>query len=145
MKRLNKEIKLNVCDYMNLKYGSTNKNNPQIVYISGKAWISPKFNGEYESLLNRIKFNFRKHIKKNVIESNIFENKFVLDFDLNSSNMQKDKKKFMSFDLFLKQNTNNIIALNELNMPLSNYVSCIANDLVYNFHTNDFDVAKKKN
>ena len=145
MKRLNKEIKLNVCDYMNLKDGSTNKDNPQIVYISGKAWISPKFNGDYESLLNRIKFNFRKHIKKNVIESNIFENKFVLDFDLNSSNMQKDKKKFMSFDLFLKQNTNNIITLNELNMPLSNYISCIANDLVYNFHTNDFDVAKKKN
>ena len=145
MKRLNKEIKLNVSNHINLKYGSTNKDNPQIVYILGKAWISPKFNGEYESILNGIQNNFRKKIKKNVMESNIFENKFVLDFDLNSTNMEKGKKKFLSFDLFLKQNSNNVIKLKELNSILSNNVRSIANDLVYDFSINDFDVAKTKN
>lgn len=144
MKRLNKEIKLNVSNHINLKYGSTNKDNPQIVYILGKAWISPNFNGEYESILNGIQSNFRKKIKKDVMESNIFENKFVLDFDLNSTNMKKGKKKFLSFDLFLKQNANNVMALKELNPIISNNIKSIANDLVYNFHTNDFDVTKKK-
>lgn len=145
MKRLNKEIKLNVCNHINLKYGSTNKDNPEIVYILGKAWISPKFNGNYESILNNIQNNFRRKIKKNVIESNVFENKFVLDFDLNSTNMEKGKKKFLSFDLFLKQNSNNVIKLKELNAILSNNIRSIANDLVYDFSINDFDVAKTKN
>ena len=145
MKRLNKEIKLNVCNHMNLKYGSTNKDNPEIVYVLGKAWVSPKFNGDYESILNGIQNNFRKKIKNIVTESNIFENKFVLDFDLNSTNMEKGKKKFLSFDLFLKQDKSNVIKLKELNAILSNNIGYIANDLVYDFSINDFDVAKKKN
>ena len=145
VKRLNKEIKLNVCDNMNLKYGSTNKDNPEIVYVLGKAWVSPKFNGDYESILNGIQNNFRKKIKNIVMESNIFENKFVLDFDLNSTNMEKDKKKFLSFDLFLKQDKNNVIKLKELNTIISNNIGNLANDLVYDFSINDFDVTKKKN
>lgn len=144
MKRLNKEIKLNVCNHINLKYGSTNKDNPEIVYILGKAWVSPKFNGEYESILNGIQNNFRKKIKNIVTESNIFENKFVLDFDLNSTNMEKDKKKFLSFDLFLKQDKNNVKKLKELNTLLSNNIGNLANDLVYDFSINDFDVTTKK-
>lgn len=129
---------------MNLKYGSTNKDNPEIVYVLGKAWVSPNFNGEYESILNSIQLDFRKKIKNIVTESNIFENKFVLDFDLNSINMKKDKKKFLSFDLFLKQNKSNVMKLKELNTILSNNIGNLANDLVYDFSINDFDVTKKK-
>lgn len=129
---------------MNLKYGSTNKDNPEIVYVLGKAWVSPNFNGEYESILNSIQLDFRKKIKNIVTESNVFENKFVLDFDLNSINMKKDKKKFLSFDLFLKQNKSNVMKLKELNTILSNNIGNLANDLVYDFSINDFDVTKKK-
>ena len=54
MERLNKEYYLNFNDKINLKYGSVNKNLPQVIYVCGSSWITPKFNGEYYSIINSI-------------------------------------------------------------------------------------------
>jgi hypothetical protein len=37
MKRLNKEYKLDVCNYISLKYGTVNKDNPQVIYVACKC------------------------------------------------------------------------------------------------------------
>ena len=63
MERLNKEYYLNFHDKINLKYGSVNKNLPQVIYVCGSSWITPKFNGEYYSIINSIFSKFKSQLQ----------------------------------------------------------------------------------
>ena len=107
--RLNKEIKIDVCDNINLKYGSVNKNDPQIIYVSGKMWISPSYEGDFETPINIIHSNFKKELTKSLRESSIFESKHILDFDINPLTMTKDKKSFFQFHFILGKNLKKLL------------------------------------
>ena len=144
MKRLNKEYKLDVCNHMILKYGSVNKDNPQVVYVSGRCWVSPQTDMDYESVVYEIEKKVRNTIKAFLMDGVNFDNKFILDFDINTDKMNKNDKKFLSFDLYLKQNENNKKTLKELKELLMHRISTVANNIVYFFKENDFEINKKK-
>lgn len=144
MKRLNKEFKLDICDQILLKYGSVNKDNPQIVYISGKCWVSPQTKMDYTLAINIIKKEMKNKIKTFLIDGENFCNKFILDFDINTDKMLPNEKKFLSFDLYLKQNENNKKSLKNLKEILNRKMRVIANNLIYLFNENDFSIQKKK-
>ena len=144
MKRLNKEYKLDVCNHIILKYGSVNKDNPQVVYVSGRCWVSPQTDMDYESVVYKIEKKVRNTIKAFLMDGVNFDNKFILDFDINTDKMNKNDKKFLSFDLYLKQNENNKKTLKELKELLMHRISTVANNIVYFFKENDFEINKKK-
>lgn len=144
MKRLNKEYKLDVCNHISLKYGTVNRNNPQVVYISGKCWVSPQKEMDYSNVINDIEKNMRKNIKSFLIDGVNFDNKFILDFDINIDNLSPKVKKFLSFDFYLRQNEKNKKELADLKELFNRKISTIANNLVYSFNENDFTVDKKK-
>lgn len=143
MKRLNKEYKLDVCNHISLKYGSVNRNNPQVVYVSGKCWISPLKKMNYNSVLEDIKKRMRYNIKTFLIDGINFDNKYILDFDINDD-FTPNEKKFLSFDFYLRQNEKNKKDLLALKDMFNRKVSTIANNLVYMFKENDFTIAKTK-
>lgn len=144
MKRLNKEYKLDVCNHISLKYGTVNRNNPQVVYISGKCWVSPQKEMDYSNVINDIEKDMRKNIKSFLIDGVNFDNKFILDFDINIDNLTPKTKKFLSFDFYLRQNEKNKKELVDLKELFDRKISTIANNLVYSFKENDFTVDKKK-
>lgn len=144
MKRLNKEYKLDVCKHISLKYGTVNRNNPQVVYVSGKCWVSPQREMDYSTVINDIEKNMRKNIKSFLIDGINFDNKFILDFDISIDNLLPKTKKFLSFDFYLRQNEKNKKDLASLKELFDRKISTIANNLVYNFKENDFTVDKKK-
>ena len=98
MKRLNKEYKLDVCKHISLKYGTVNKNNPQVVYVSGKCWVSPLKQMDYANVVNGIEKDMRKNIKNFLIDGVNFDNKYILDFDISIDKLLPNEKKFLSFD-----------------------------------------------
>ena len=144
MKRLNKEYKLDVCNHISLKYGTVNRLNPQVIYVSGKCWVTPKSNLNYEEVINKIEKRMRNNIKTFLIDEINFEKRFILDFDINIDGLLPNEKKFLSFDFYLRQNEKNKKLLPSLKEMLSRKVSTIANNLVYAFGENDFLVEKKK-
>jgi hypothetical protein len=144
MKRLNKEYKLDVCNYISLKYGTVNKDNPQVIYVSGKCWICPKKEMNYEPRINNIEKEMKKRIKTFLTDGVNFDNKFILDFDVNLDGISPEKKKFLSFDFYLRQNEKNNKKLKDLKEFLERKVSTISNNLVYLFRDNDFEIEKKK-
>ena len=144
MKRLNKEYKLDVCNHINLKYGTVNRNNPQVIYVSGKCWISPLRKMDYSLVFNKIEKNMRRNIKTFLTDGINFENKYILDFDINVDNRSPNEKKFLSFDFYLRQNDNNKKELSALKDVFNRKISTIANNLVYMFKENDFTVNKTK-
>ena len=144
MKRINKEYKLDVCNHISLKYGTVNKDNPQVIYISGKCWICPKKEMNYGPRINNIEKEMKKHIKTFLMDGVNFDNKFILDFDVNIDGISPKKKKFLSFDFYIKQNEKNKKQLKDLKEFLERRVSTISNNLVYLFRDNDFEIEKKK-
>lgn len=144
MKRLNKEYKLDVCNHISLKYGTVNRNNPQVVYVSGKCWVSPQRDMDYGNVIDNIEKTMRKNIKSFLIDGINFDNRFILDFDINIDSLVPKEKKFLSFDFYLRQNEKNKKQLQDLNDLFKRKVSTIANNLVYSFKENDFTINKKK-
>lgn len=143
--RLNKEIKINCSDNIILKYGSVNKNDPQIIYVSGKMWISPTYNGDFETPINFIRSNFKKELSKILKNSVLFDNKFILDFDINPLNLICNKKTFFSISFFIKQNGEKIINLKNIkNIIISNF-GYLFRDLENELNENDFEISKTKN
>jgi hypothetical protein len=144
MKRLNKEYKLDVCNHVIVKYGSVNKDNPQVIYVSGKCWVSPKHQMDYEYVISRIEKEMKKSIKLFLIDEINFTNRFILDFDINTDKFNIGNKKFLSFDFYLRQNDSDVKKLKDLKEMLSNKVSTVVNNLVYLFKENGFTVEKRK-
>ena len=144
MKRLNKEYKLDVCKHISLKYGTVNRNNPQVVYVSGKCWVSPLRSMNYDDVISNIEKEMRRNIKTFFIDEINFDNKYILDFDINVDNINPNEKKFLSFDFYLRQNEKNKKQLGDLKDMLNRKVSTIANNLVYMFKENDFSIEKRK-
>ena len=145
MRRLNKEYKLDICNHINVKYGSVNRDNPQVVYVSGRCWISPNSNNSNcKDVICDIEKNMRKNIKLFLIDGINFDDKFILDFDVNTDNMANGVRKYLSFDFYLRQNENNKKTLKELKPMLSSRLSTVVNNVVYQFNENNFSVDKKK-
>ena len=112
MIRLNKEVKLNSCKNISLKYGSVNKNDPQVIYVSGKMWICPTYDGDFNEPINLVYSKFKKELSRILRNSTVFESRHILDFDLNSENLVRDKKKFFSITFFIKQKSEKLIKKN---------------------------------
>lgn len=144
MRRLNKEYRLDICKNVSLKYGTVNKDNPQVIYISGKCWVCPLKKMDYVSVINKIEKDFRNNIKLFLTDKINFENKYILDFDICAENLSLNESKFLSFDLFLKQNEDNKKKLKDLKELLGRKVNTIINNLLYIFEENNFNVGKKK-
>lgn len=145
MKRLTKEYKLDVCDNINLKYGTVNKDNPQVVYISGCCWISPQqLNTSYETVIDKIRNGIKRSIKSHLINTEYFDEKFIFDFETYLEDAQVGDKKYLSFDIYLRQHKTNVRKLSDLDSFINERFSVVSNDIVSLFKKNNFMINKKK-
>ena len=144
MKRLNKEYKLDSSSSVILKYGSVNKDDPQVIYISGKCWICPTVETDYDKVITDVETEMRKNIRNGIVDGVNFTNKFILDFDISTDGLYPNRKKFLSFDFYLRQNERNKKKLADLKQLLGGKVSLISNKMVFAFKENSFTVEKKK-
>lgn len=144
MIRLNKEVKLNSCKNISLKYGSVNKNDPQVIYVSGKMWICPTYDGDFNEPINLVYSKFKKELSRILRNSTVFESRHILDFDLNSENLVRDKKKFFSITFFIKQKSEKLINLNNIKNIVSSDFSYLFSELENDLIENEFEVSKTK-
>lgn len=144
IRRLNKEFKLDVCNDMSLKYGTVNRDNPRVVYVSGKCWIKPLKKMDYENVISKIQDSFKKRVKSYMLDGECFDNRLIIDFDINSDKINLGEKKFLSFDFYLRQNEKAQKNLKDLKGLFSRKMNVVANELIEMFNENNFSVDKKK-
>lgn len=144
MKRLNKEYRLDVSKNVSLKYGSVNKDNPQVIYVSGRCWVCPTKETDYDGVISRIESDMRKNIMDLLRDSVNFEKKYILDFDISTDGLYPNRKKFLSFDFYLRQNEKGKKKLADLKQLLDSKVRYISNEMVFAFEENAFTVEKQK-
>lgn len=130
MQRLNKEYKIDICRYINVSYGSTNKQNPKVIYVNGKCWISAVDDGDYAIIMQDVKRELRDEIAVVLANGNLFERRFILDFDINCNDFSKGESRFLSFDFFIKQRGESK-TLEDLEAIMSRRLSTVVNGFVY--------------
>jgi hypothetical protein len=144
MRHLNKEYKVDVCDNISLKYGSVNRDNPQVIYVSGKCWVLPLAESLYCNVIRDIEKSLKNSIKTYLANGKYFEKDFIFDFDINTDNMKIGEKKFLSFDFYLRQTMVNKKTLKELRNLFNEKLSFIADNLNLGFNEHHFCVERKK-
>lgn len=142
--RLNKEIELDSCKNLSLKFGSINKKDPQIIYVSAKMWICPTYEGDFKTPINIIYKGFKNELSKALKNSVSFEHKHILDFDINPDNLVCNKKKFFSISFFVKQKKEKILSLSNVKHLVNSEFGYLFNDLENELIKNDFLISKKK-
>lgn len=143
MLKLNKEYQLEVSDKIRTKIGTTNRNEPKVVYVHGRAWVTPMQEDDYEKVIDRISKKFKYGVKKMIVEDYLFSTKYILDFNLSTTAMGVGKKSFLSFDLFLKQERD--IPLKELKAMIADDIRALLFNLEEEFTNNGFILFARKN
>jgi hypothetical protein len=143
MLKLNKEYQLNVSDKIKTKIGTTNRNEPKVVYVHGGTWVTPTQCEEYDKIIDAIGKSFRHNVKRMVTNDYLFNPRHILDFNLSTTAMDIGKKSFLSFDLFLKQEGD--VPLKELKVMITGNIRALLLDLEEDFTNNGFILFAKKN
>ena len=103
MKR-GKEIKLNLPYEYNVISGAVDNRNPESIYIQISAWGKPK-NKEEEDFDSIIKQKSKRVKKKlfEMLDTEQFLPKVIVDFNMASSGISYDKRSYMSVEMTLFQ------------------------------------------
>lgn len=142
--RLNSEKKIDN-DSFKLKIGTTNKINPIVIYVEGKAFISPlEDKDDYSRDIYEMKHALKQSITSNLCEAKYFDNKYIVDFQVAASGISVNKKSFLSFQFLLRQKRDNVLKLTEIKNGSEKMINNIANALRDSIIEHNFSLSKSK-
>ncbi len=142
--RLNSEKKIEN-DSFKLKIGTTNKINPMVIYVEGKAFISPEDDKEdYAKDIAEIKHVFKQSISDGLCTTDVFDNKYIIDFQVASSGIAVNKKSFLSFQFLVRQKRDNIMKLTDVKARTEGMILSIVDSLKNAILEHNFSLTKTK-
>lgn len=143
MIRSNQEIKVKVNEKLNTKYGSTDRNNPSVIYIIVNTYISPKFlSDDYSEQIKNIKKNIKKRFSNNSTFSENYYSNNITNLEIYENNICFGKKTFLHFELFLKQKK--VFKLKEISNELTDICFNICNAMEKIINEEEFCCYKNK-
>lgn len=142
MKRTAKEYSIDLNEHFESKYGTVNKNNPKVIYLTWKSWISPQFNGDYKTPLQEVRKNLQSQIKTAILNSSSFENDFIMESDFKFAQLGKREKNFLTIELFVKQKHN--YKLEEFRGEIINTFKSVLDKCTSEIISNNFILTKSK-
>lgn len=96
-----KTSKLNIFDDAKCLYGTVDSKNMKSIYVVLQTWIEPiTIDDNWNRLVGEIKRQIQ-HTLLEVIDTQTFERKQIVDLDLRTSGIQKNKKSFMNLEITL--------------------------------------------
>jgi hypothetical protein len=100
-----KYVKLSKKDNITLSYGSVNTKQLKSVYLRMQCWVQPKEEDKnWDGVISLIRREVRLCAFHN-INKQFFKEHYIVDLDLRSSGILKDKRSFLSCEvtLFVKE------------------------------------------
>lgn len=102
MIKTGKKLNLPLDERFKISYGTVNVKNPISIYLQMSTWIKPLEDYEnYENLIKKLTKEYKQSLNYTLKNSFFNERKWIVDLDLRSSGMERDKKSFMSVDTVL--------------------------------------------
>jgi hypothetical protein len=145
LKRRNKEYQMGSINGLSVKYGTTNKIDPRVVYITGKAWVKPLRKIDYSDSLDRIRNRMEKRIMNRLKTMVGMDKKYIFDLNLSPMNMKVGKPKFMTFNIFLRQDKLSVKSLESIGSVLDVTMSPLIEEMTNDFNDDYFVIDTNKN
>ena len=96
-----KTSKLNIFDDAKCFYGTVDSKNLKSIYVVLQTWIEPlTLDENWNRLVGEIKRQIQ-HTLLEVVDTQTFERKQIVDLDLRTSGLQKNKKSFLNLEITL--------------------------------------------
>lgn len=139
-----KSVKLTLYTPIKTVYGTVDSKNLKSVYINIQSWVTPK--EEYDNW-NRVVSNLGREIKHSVfnsINTNIFQDKSIVDLDLRTSGISHGKKSFFNLEINLYTTNELDFKSIEIKDSVKNIVQSIFNNNITTNKYFDFSTTKKE-
>lgn len=138
-----KKIKIKSNLNYNSYIGTINNKNPKSVYFVISAWGKPNYDDEinYKSVISKLNKKIKTCLYNNLDES-LFNNKFIVDFDMRYSGISKGKKSFMSCEVNLYKNNTFGINDKRIKSELESIINIIIDEVFDK--SEDFNFTPKK-
>lgn len=143
-KRLGKKMPLDIIDEIETSYGTLNRLNPEVIYISGKFWIKPLQEMDYNSVLDEIISKIKNSFKYNVKRNQQWGDKIIFDMDIKTYYMSTQKKSYGDFELYVHQNKDSMKDMNRIAEDIFSLCNPILKEFIHELHENDFIITKSK-
>jgi len=96
-----KTSKLNIFDEAKCHYGTVDSKNLKSIYIVLQTWVEPITEQDnWNKITGELKRQIL-HTLLEVAEPTTFEKKYIVDLDLRTSGIQKNKKNFLNLEITL--------------------------------------------
>ena len=137
MIRKTKQIKLNIMDNLSVKYGTLDKNSPDVLFIRFKGKIIPTIiKNDYTKEIVELKTEFDKIIKDIIINyCDIFDCKrYLCNIEVSEKGVTYKKGSYIKFDVFVRPNETKDITYYEdvitrMSIEINNEIINILNKL----------------
>lgn len=143
-KRLSQTYNLDVNNKMAISFGTVNKTNPVVVYLSLGCWIYSNTTGnQNKQKLISLEDTVRNLVKTNLLYDGLFSQRYILDYDVSLNNVIRSKR-FLYINVYLKQNSTTIHTVKELLPTVTERASKFIDEVVDDLEENGFTVSKTK-
>lgn len=143
-RRTTKEYKIvdNLFPTIKIKYGTLDKNNPEIIYIRSKARITPTIKKkDYNDSVSIIKKEFIKNVKTIVKSYSKFEGKHICSLEMSDNGIAFGKKSYIKYDVYVKPKE--IKKIDEYENDIKNMISDVDIMLNHLLEINDIGLSLK--
>ena len=99
-----KTININQYDSIKTFYGTVDSKELKSIYINIQTWVNPLENKDsWSNVVNTLNRSI-KHSIFSSLDRELFKENFIVDLDLRTSGIRKDKKSFMNLEINLYTN-----------------------------------------
>ena len=94
--------------------------------------------------MSEIRHSFKQSISESLYKTPLFDNKYILDFQVATSGIKPDKKSFLSFLFYLRQNKEDVKKLPDLKNLAGGFISDVVDTLSESIFEHGFEITKTK-
>ena len=124
-----KQFKLNLNKDFNTYYGSVDYKNPKSIYINISSWFSPlKECDNWDRAVNNLKRNIQHHISTTNMNNLFLEKKQIIDLDIRTSGIRKNKRSYMNCEITLFLSKEEPIKSNNIKTAVQSLLTNVITD-----------------
>jgi hypothetical protein len=137
-----KTISINQYDSLKTFYGTVDSKELKSIYINIQTWVTPlEDKDSWTNVVNTLTRSI-KHSVFSSLDKQLFRENFIVDLDLRTSGIRKDKKSFMNLEVNLYTNSSLDFKSNEIKESVKNIIKKIYRENIINNRHFNFSLSK---
>jgi hypothetical protein len=127
------------------KLGLTDKKNHNIFYMEGGAFITPNVElYDFVDVMTDVETMCKRSIKKKIFNNNFLEPNFLMNFEVCSDRMKKNKNSYLSFQYHFKQKDGLNLSILDIKKNHEDFFQDLLIDMENEISKYDISISKQR-